>query len=70
MAEGYSILEEYEKAFHFLNRSIDYGITNVAFLSKYDPFLENLKSDIRFTKSMERANSFVKSLEHELLESN
>ena len=70
MAEGYAILEEKEKAFHFLNRSIDYGITNVAFLSKYDPFLENLKSDIRFKKSMEKANSFVKSLEHELLESN
>lgn len=63
MAECYAILEEKEKAFHFLNRAIDYGITNVAYYSEFDPFLGNLKSDKRFDKSMERAKSIVKSLE-------
>ena len=62
MAEGYSVLEEYEKAFHFLNRAIDYGITNVPFLSEYDPFFKNLKSDKRFRESMDRAKNIVKSL--------
>ena len=63
MTECYAILEEKEKAFHFLNRAIDYGITNIAYYSEYDPFLGNLKSDIRFSKNMERAKSIVRSLE-------
>lgn len=54
MAEGYAVLEEFDKAFRFLERAIDYGITNIPFLSEYDPFLENIRGEERFKKLMER----------------
>ena len=54
MAEGYAVLEESDKAFHFLDRAIKYGITNIPFLSEYDPFLENIRGEERFKKLMER----------------
>ena len=57
MAEGYAVLEEYEQAFKYLNRAIDYGITNIDFLTKYDHFLENLRSDKRFELCLKKANT-------------
>jgi TolB-like protein len=54
MAEGYAVIEEYDKAFHFLDRATNYGIANIAFLTEYDPFLENLRGEERFKKLMER----------------
>lgn len=64
MAESYSVLEEYDKAFHWLNRAIDYGITNIPFLSEYDPFLENLRSDKRFKASLNRAKKILDSIKN------
>jgi hypothetical protein len=57
MAEGYAALEEYDQAFKYLNRAIDYGITNTDFLTKYDHFLENLRSDKRFDLCLMKANT-------------
>ena len=62
MAEGYAVIEEYDKAFRWLNRAIDYGITNIPFLSEYDPFLENLRSDKRFKASLNRAKEILDSI--------
>jgi len=62
MAEGYSVLEEYDKAFQWLNRAIDYGITNIPFLTEYDYFLDNLKKDKRFNTSLKRAKGILESL--------
>jgi hypothetical protein len=62
MAEGYAILEEYDQAFRYLNRAIDYGITNIDFLTKYDHFLENLRSDERFEMCITKANGILDDL--------
>jgi len=64
MADGYAVLEEYDQAFRFLNRAIDYGITNIDFLTKYDHFLENLRSDERFNASLEKAREITASLKN------
>ncbi len=63
MAECYSLLEEKEIAFRWLNHAIDYGITNIPFLTNHDPFLTNLKSDIKFEQSITKASRFIKRLE-------
>jgi hypothetical protein len=62
MAEGYAVLKEYDQAFRYLNRAIDYGITNIDFLTKYDHFLENLRSDKRFDLCLEKANTIRKDI--------
>jgi TolB-like protein/TPR repeat protein len=62
MAEGYSMLKEYDKAFRWLNRAIDYGITNIPFLTQYDHFLENLRKDERFETCIQKARGIIESL--------
>jgi len=62
MAEGYSMIEEYDKAFLWLNRAIDYGITNIPFLTEYDHFLENLRKDERFETCIQKAREIIESL--------
>jgi len=62
MAEGYSMLKEYDKAFRWLNRAIDYGITNIPFLTEYDHFLENLRKDERFETCIRKAKGIIESL--------
>jgi non-specific serine/threonine protein kinase len=65
MTECYSLLGEKDMAFQWFDRALDYGITNPLFLSEYNPFLENLRSDKMFQDCMDKASRFVKSLEHE-----
>lgn len=55
MAESYAAIGELERAFQWLEHAINYGITNVPFLSQHDPFLVNLRSDARFAALMEKA---------------
>jgi tetratricopeptide (TPR) repeat protein len=62
MAEGYSVLEEYDLAFRWLNRAIDYGITNILYLTEYDHFLENLRKDKRFDICIKKAKDILESL--------
>ena len=62
MAEGFAVLEEYDKAFLWLNRAIDYGITNIPFLTEYDHFLENLRKDERFDTCLQKAKGIIESL--------
>jgi tetratricopeptide (TPR) repeat protein len=62
MAEGYTVIGEYDKAFKFLNRAIDYGFTNIDFLAKYDHFLENLRSDQRFELCLKKAKGILDDL--------
>jgi tetratricopeptide (TPR) repeat protein len=61
MADCYSVLEEYDEAFHWLNRAIDYGITNIPFLTQYDHFLENLRGDERFEGCIQKARKILDS---------
>jgi TolB-like protein len=62
LAEGFSVLKEYEKAFHWLNRAIDYGITNIPFLTEYDHFLENLRNDEQFDSCIHKARTILDSM--------
>jgi tetratricopeptide (TPR) repeat protein len=62
MADGYANLNEKDKAFHFLDRAITYGITNIPFLTKYDHFLENLRSDKRFDDCIAKAIKITDSI--------
>ena len=62
MAECYAVIGEYDRAFHWLDHTVDYGITNVRFLGESDLFLENLRSDKRFKELLEKARRFSDSL--------
>lgn len=64
MADGYANLNEKDKAFHFLDRAITYGITNIPFLTKYDHFLENLRSDKRFDDCIVKARHITDSIKN------
>ena len=50
---GYSLIGEKEKALDWLEEWIDLGCLNYPFLSKHDPFLENIRGEERFKKLME-----------------
>jgi hypothetical protein len=62
IADGYALTGEPDRAFHWLEHAIDYGIRNVPFLSQHDPFLENLRSDPRFDALMGKAQRLSDSL--------
>jgi len=62
MSEGFAVLKEYDKAFHWLNRAIDYGITNIPFLTEYDHFLEPLRNDERFEFCIQKARTILDSM--------
>jgi predicted Zn-dependent protease len=54
MASGYAFLDDKEEAFHWLEHAISRGFINYQFLSRYDPFMQNLRGEERFHKLMER----------------
>lgn len=54
IATGYAILDERDKALDWLENAVKWGLINYPLLAKYDPFLENLRSDERFQKLMEK----------------
>jgi len=43
-----------DEAFDWLENSVDRGVINYPFMSKYDPFLKNIRGETRFKKLMER----------------
>ena len=61
MADAYALIEEDERALLWLDHAIDFGMTNTRFLGEYDPFLENLRSDHRFGKLMQKAQDLSES---------
>jgi TolB-like protein len=61
LAGGYALIGENERAIHWLDHAIDYGIWNVRYLSERDPFLAKLRSDERFDTLMEKARRLSES---------
>ncbi|MFC1553163.1 protein kinase, partial [candidate division KSB1 bacterium] len=51
---NYALIDEKEEAFKWLEHIIDKGFINYPFLSEHAPFLENIRSEPRFKKLMER----------------
>jgi non-specific serine/threonine protein kinase len=50
----FSLIHEKEEALNYLNHAVNRGFINYPFFSKIDPFLENIRSEPRFKKLMER----------------
>jgi len=50
----YSLIDEEEEALKLLEHTINRGLINYPLLSEQDPFLENIRSEPRFKKLMER----------------
>lgn len=54
IAQCFSLVNEKERAFDWLETSINLGGINYPFLNEYDPFLKNIRGEERFKKLMER----------------
>ena len=54
LAEGYSLIDEKDKAIEWLENSVKVGLINYQFLNQFDPFLENIRSEPRFKQLMKR----------------
>jgi TolB-like protein len=55
MAANYSLINQKQEALDWLENAINRGFINYPFLEDYDPLLENIRSEGRFQKLMERA---------------
>jgi non-specific serine/threonine protein kinase len=53
-ADIYALLGHKKEALDWLENAVNRGFINYPFLSEYDPFLENVRSEDRFKKLMER----------------
>jgi len=62
MADAYALINEKERAFHWLEHGIEYGICHVPYFREHDPFLANLRGDGRFQELMEKAARLSGSL--------
>jgi hypothetical protein len=47
-------VNEPEAAIDFVERAVEFGFINAPWLSKYEPFLANLRGEPRFGHLMER----------------
>jgi len=56
MAESYSLIDEKKEAIDWIEHVVDFGFINYHFLNEYDPFLDDIRSEPRFKKLMERVN--------------
>jgi non-specific serine/threonine protein kinase len=54
LAEDYALLGEKEEALNWLEHAINRGNFNYPFFNEHDPFLENIRGEIRFKQLMER----------------
>jgi tetratricopeptide (TPR) repeat protein len=54
LADCYALIGEKEEAIRWLEIAVSRGFVNYPFISKYDPFLENIRGEERFKKLMER----------------
>lgn len=63
LAGAYARANEVEPAMHWLETAVQRGFINYPFLSRLDPFLENLKSEPRFLRLMETVKDRWKNFE-------
>jgi len=54
IAQCFALVDDKERAFDWLETSINLGGINYPFLNEYDPLLENIRGEERFKKLMER----------------
>ena len=54
MAGGYALIDEKDKTLDWLDEGMKWGFISYLFLKEIDPFLENIRSEPRLKKLMER----------------
>ena len=54
VCQVFSMVDAKKEALDWIEHSVDIGMTNYPFMSKHDPFLENIRGEPRFRKLMER----------------
>jgi len=62
MADGYALIGEQERALYWVDRAIEMGTTNVAFLGEHEPFLRSLRGNPRFEELLEKAARLSEAL--------
>jgi serine/threonine protein kinase len=62
MAGGYAMIGDRERALFWVDRAIEMGTTNVAFLGEHEPFLRRLRGDPRFEALLEKADKLSDAL--------
>jgi len=54
LAKCYALVEEKEEAMRWLEIAANRGFVNYPFISKYEPFLKNIRGEAEFKQLMER----------------
>jgi len=54
LAQSFAMVNENEKALHWLEYAVNRGFINYPFFAEYDHTLENIRSEPRFKKLMKR----------------
>jgi non-specific serine/threonine protein kinase len=54
LADCYALIGEKDEAIRWLEVAVSRGFVNYPFISKYDPYLKNVRGDKRFKKLLER----------------
>ncbi len=54
LADCYSLVGEKEEAMNWLENAVNRGFVNYPYISKYNPFLKNIRGEERFKKLLER----------------
>lgn len=57
IAESHALAGDIESALDWLERAVELGMANYPYLSRIDPFLENVRGDRRFRELMERVEA-------------
>ena len=62
MADGYALVGENERAFHWVGRAIEMGMCDPEFLGEHEPFLRRLQGDPGFDSILEKARRMSNDL--------
>lgn len=62
MADGYALIGEDERALRWVDRAIEMGMCNQAFLGEHEPFLRRLRGNPRFESVLEKARRVSEDL--------
>jgi TolB-like protein len=54
VSQVFSMVDAKKEALDWIEHAVDIGMTNYPFMSKHDPFLENIREEPRFKKLIER----------------
>jgi serine/threonine protein kinase len=54
LADGYALLDERDKALHWLRSAVDRGFINYPYLAEHDPYLRSLAGDPEFAALLEQ----------------